>query len=616
MNGFKLNSLTSTGEIVPASSVQFKSGLNLIVGPSDTGKTYIFGAIDYMLGGGNIPKEITQAKNYLTMYLEIEILETKAIYTISRSLLNAKENIIIYHSAFFDIDSAKTTILHYEGSKTKENISTFLLNKCGFEPPIQIRTNTNYEKENFTFRGYIPYSMVSETKMIAENSPIYNTNSFTEKTKYLYQFKYLITNNDDSDIEKALKPTIFSATKNASIDLLNELLDQEKEKNDELIEVLNLNREKYSGINVTTSLLKNIQEEISFLNNEIQKLNTSRNKVEADINYNKSVLRRFKLLRKQYISDIERLQFIDEGSFLINQLVAYKCPHCGKNIDSFHDCSDFDLDLINESCEYEIIQNRLKLNELDSSISTTTLLINDLNEKFVMIEGDLKLNTERLTNTLNPELSELNKKLKNFSDLEIIKTKLKQNEKKISEYEYLIEEFKEKKLLKYGKPNQMALDVINSTDFAEELTKVLKSFYYDENKKIKLSFDLNDLKEVDFSINNEQRITLGKGSRALFASSFFIAIRNYCNKKKYPHGNFLILDSPINAFKEEQGMETIKSSTKNKFLEYLASNAINTQTIVMENLYLSDIENNLKKKIHIIEFTKSDEGRYGFYLSE
>lgn len=204
MNGFKLNSLTATGKIVSPVTVNFKNGLNLIIGPSDTGKTYIFESIDYLLGGSNPPKQINESKNYLTMYLEIENYSSNSVCTISRSLVNPTDDIIIYHSDIFGIDSAESTALHYESHKTKKNISTFLLEICNFQPPISTRVNTNYKKENFSFRSYIPYSMVSETKMIAENSPIYHNTSYQDRTKYLYQFKFLVTNSDDSDVEEAI----------------------------------------------------------------------------------------------------------------------------------------------------------------------------------------------------------------------------------------------------------------------------------------------------------------------------------------------------------------------------------------------------------------------------
>lgn len=139
MNGFKINNLIAMGKDVPTVNVEFKDGLNLIIGPSNTGKTYIFEAIDYMLGGGSVPKEISQDKNYLIMYLEIELLKSKETFTISRSLKNPKDMITLFYSKFSEIESAQSEQLYYEANKSEKNISTFLLKLCGFELPIKIR---------------------------------------------------------------------------------------------------------------------------------------------------------------------------------------------------------------------------------------------------------------------------------------------------------------------------------------------------------------------------------------------------------------------------------------------------------------------------------------------
>ncbi|MGF7486258.1 hypothetical protein [Lactococcus lactis] len=609
MNGFKINNLIAMGKDVPTVNVEFKDGLNLIIGPSNTGKTYIFEAIDYMLGGGSVPKEISQDKNYLIMYLEIELLKSKETFTISRSLKNPKDMITLFYSKFSEIESAQSEQLYYEANKSEKNISTFLLKLCGFELPIKIRKTTNYDKTNFTFRSYIPYSMVAEPKMISENSPIYDNDSFNDKTKYLYHFKYLITNEDDSNVERVISKNIFDETKKSNITLLKELLGQEKEKYHNLSGKIEYNTQDFDA-DITTTFLKNIQQEIQIINQKILEFDTSKNKIVSDIAYNNSVLRRFKLLKNQYESDIERLQFIDEGSFLINQLVIHKCPNCGAEIDASHSCNDIDLSTINDSCQFEIQQYNLKLKELDISINTTINLVNTLKEELSFVNEEIKINKEKLADNLNPELKTLKTKLEQLSNFEMIKTEVSQVEDKIAEYNTMIQAYKEKKFLNYGSPMQLALKRIKDTSFTDFLEDVLENFYYNQGEKAKVSFNTNG-KEIDFSINDEKRGTVGKGTRALLTSSFFMAVRNYCISKGLPHANFLILDSPINAFKQQEYLEHLDSSIKNKFLNYLSINV--GQTIIMENLYVSDIPADLKEKINIIEFTKTDEGRYGFY---
>ena len=55
ITGFQIRQLTLVGRGVPNAEVQFREGLNVVSGPSDTGKTFIVQCIDYMLGGKDLP---------------------------------------------------------------------------------------------------------------------------------------------------------------------------------------------------------------------------------------------------------------------------------------------------------------------------------------------------------------------------------------------------------------------------------------------------------------------------------------------------------------------------------------------------------------------------------
>ena len=44
--------------------LEFKKGLNIITGASNTGKSYVINCIDYLFGAENPPKDINESKNY------------------------------------------------------------------------------------------------------------------------------------------------------------------------------------------------------------------------------------------------------------------------------------------------------------------------------------------------------------------------------------------------------------------------------------------------------------------------------------------------------------------------------------------------------------------------
>ena len=52
---FYIEKLIVSGPGKPESVVEFKNGVNIICGPSNTGKTYIIKCLDYMFGSEDPP---------------------------------------------------------------------------------------------------------------------------------------------------------------------------------------------------------------------------------------------------------------------------------------------------------------------------------------------------------------------------------------------------------------------------------------------------------------------------------------------------------------------------------------------------------------------------------
>src|SRR4051794_32218463 len=67
--GFYLAWLRLTGPKLEPAEVDFEPGLNVIWGASNSGKSFIFSCIDFMLGRETPPEEITEAKGYTTGWL-------------------------------------------------------------------------------------------------------------------------------------------------------------------------------------------------------------------------------------------------------------------------------------------------------------------------------------------------------------------------------------------------------------------------------------------------------------------------------------------------------------------------------------------------------------------
>lgn len=68
-NRFWIESIRFTGENVSDTVVKFKPGINIVHGPSDTGKTYLAKTIKYMLAGSTRPFPTETGYSVITMVL-------------------------------------------------------------------------------------------------------------------------------------------------------------------------------------------------------------------------------------------------------------------------------------------------------------------------------------------------------------------------------------------------------------------------------------------------------------------------------------------------------------------------------------------------------------------
>ena len=71
-NGLYIKCFRAIGRGEFPVEVRFEKGLNIVSGVSNTGKSYIFQGIDFMLGGKNPPDRIAESANYNRFELELE----------------------------------------------------------------------------------------------------------------------------------------------------------------------------------------------------------------------------------------------------------------------------------------------------------------------------------------------------------------------------------------------------------------------------------------------------------------------------------------------------------------------------------------------------------------
>ena len=172
----KLTKLILAGENKKDAIINFKGGLNVIAGASDTGKSFAFECIDFALGSSSNPKTVPEMKGYRSVFLEIEDIGQEEIFTLRRNFSEDEKNeIFIYYSNYQEKDAAeveKLSVTH----NAKKSLSKKLLNCCDCTYKYVMK-NTKGDTQAFTFRSFSPLIMINELRITARHSPIYHTDS-------------------------------------------------------------------------------------------------------------------------------------------------------------------------------------------------------------------------------------------------------------------------------------------------------------------------------------------------------------------------------------------------------------------------------------------------------
>jgi hypothetical protein len=122
-----------------------------------------------------------------------------------------------------------------------------------------------------------------------------------------------------------------------------------------------------------------------------------------------------------------------------------------------------------------------------------------------------------------------------------------------------------------------------------------------------------DSKTRDLVIAGKSRSAFGKGLRAITHAAFTLGLLAFCRARQTPHTGFVVLDSPLLAYREPDGTEDDLTGTdlQEQFYAYLEALPSDTQVIVVEN---TDPPASIMKREQSLMFGKNPHhGRYGLF---
>jgi hypothetical protein len=584
---FYIKKISLSGNNVKTSSLELNDGLNIICGPSNTGKSYIAECLDYMFGCDAKDFRIGKDTGYDSVCMQI--VTGNGDVTLERKF---EDNQIYIKSTNPDIKSGK-----YSTGKAKQNINNMWLQLMGIDDAPDIIKKETFERQALTLRSFLHTFFIEEDNVFQEESIMFQK-IHTTRTAILSILLYLMTADSLKGADPREDKKMKEVRKRAVMKYINDNLSSLAARRNELKEVqapdVNDIQQKIN------SLLKEITEtegQISIavarskdLSNEIYTLNELL--AECNMLYN-----RYKILRSQYTSDIKRLTFIVEGELHKGKIPEnLHCPFCDGVLPKEEETSCVEAakaelqKLISQLRDLDDAENDI-LSERQNLQEKSTRLIDEHSEIETLINSELKPWVATLRKTLNEyrysiEIHNETSIIQRFensmvADLVDIETE-EESEIKYKPREYFNSEIKKK---------------INKI-----LTNILESCNFENFSSAYFSLD-----SFDVVINGKAKQKYGKGYRAFLNTVVALTFMEYLSQYGAFSPGMLIIDSPILSLKEK-GNEKASDSMKASLFKYMLDKQKNGQTIIIEN-EIPDLD---YSKANLIRFTKDiTEGRYG-----
>lgn len=586
--GLEIKKLLLQGVGKADAFLDFNNGLNVVAGASDTGKSFAYECINYVLGASDMPEIPNEARGYEWALLEIFDKSASQSLTLKRSLLESQKNDVYYFYADIDhLDNVNYESLSSD-SKAKNSLSSKLLSlyRCSYRNIL--RNCTKGETSAFTFRKFVYLMMINETRIVQKNSPIFlgDTKRDKNSTAEIASFFTILSG---LDYEKYIKPESVEVKKAQIKGAIDELTLIFSDLQKDIAEA-----EGTLGDYVpqqVSEMIKEIENSIKQQRIAVEEFEKDRENSLAQLDLImrkrgriKDNLLKFKLLKKNYQSDIERLGFIEQSHDYTGQLADVKCPICHTAMKSPKENKEIyfiAIDKEKAKLNAHLIDLQGTIDDFEKELVEIERSIIKQQEKIKAIESKLENQTGQISKTLIEH--ERYQKIRDKANV------IQNNKKKLYDTQSRIQELNERIDNTKATSNKVEVKKL-SDELMEEFCNLIQELLEDWNF-IDVSCENTvffNKKENDVIVNGKTKASYGKGARAIINSSFIIAILLYCKQKGFPHPGFVVLDSPLTTYKEKdkrnnEKNEEVSKSVKNSFFNNLAKCSMDCQIIVFDN---------------------------------
>lgn len=587
------------------SELALQPGLNIVYGPSNTGKTHVLDCIDFMLGGDakRLYKKELKIKA-VSMFLDSDGAEL----TMYRELAEETKADVVVSSKVPGITSGTYTA-NNQPTKEKDTIGSLWLKLMGINEEVKIiKQIEDAQWQRLTVRTFYHMFVINENRISGENSILKSGTTWTNNIPVptITSLIYLLTEkNYIAPGEKQQTPKATVKIKRAAAkQIVDGSMEAIKEK-----EALGIQEEEIRSAAEIQQEINNLLEEISAAEDSLKQTTEHDEEIsELIIGLTKSISEstvlkgRYDALRTRYEADMRRLTFIAEADLHKGSIPKIeRCPFCNGELPKEKTQSCLDAAI----AEADKIELRIK--DLQSADEALTYEIDRLQRRRDGYVREQQQVQSSIRGELRPQVDALRERLVRYT-VALERAKAKEMVK------YFTEVLNDQLLKLNNEDGDLALNFDVRARIREELQKPMEKLLTEILEKCKYEnyvgsrFD-EDL--CDVVVNGSEKMTQGQGFRAFLNTVVALAVQELMNQFNLHKTHLLVMDSPILSLKErgeDIGTEITSDSMRGALFQYMVDHETDRQTIVLENT-IPTID---YKNARLIHFTRTvGDGRYG-----
>ncbi len=586
-----LNQLAFTGP-QDTRSVEFVSGLNVIWGASNAGKSFMVKSLDFMFGGSKLVP-VSELQRFDRCWLEMD-LPRSGTTTFGRATKGG--GFAVFHTSFEAAVGQETdTVLSSQHSTKTESLSGFLLAELGIEDK-RIASTQTADKVAFTFRHFAHYLLTEETPMMAEWSPI-QISPKTSDTFHKNVLKFILTGQDDASL------VVFRSVKeqrNANlgkIEIVDEMIVAVQAElaamypDEEDVDALDLASQDERLTNSLQANQTTLSSSQAYLDGLVQRRRVLNHEVEelsGRVAAIGQTLERFDLLQSVYNSDVERLEALDEGAAALLAGALRPCPLCGADPEHQHALHGFSAV---ETSKQAVVAEIKKINAEKSDLVRTVRSLAAERDGLLQRQNETMENLRATDIRITTARQNEAEARRGYEKILAARQRVREGiavKRRLDSLRIRRSELDGFKAVRAGDPAVPGIDGPMGHDFAMIVQSILREWKFPGEPVISFSEKTHDI-----LLNGSERASNGKGVRALMNAAYKLGVLMFCRERSLPHPGIVVLDSPLLSYRDPHTsrhgdlsvdeIEVRNAGLNTYFYEFLERRALDTQIIVIEN---------------------------------